>query len=145
VLNVDAWDGYPAAQARLYDALARTPNPVVLTGDVHAAFALDVTPEPGDRPIGVELATTSISSGGDGADLAPTGQTFLAANPHLHYANQRRGYLRGRLTPDQLTVDFRTVPYVAADAAAPIATDRSFVVVAGEPGFCHHRSREPTG
>jgi alkaline phosphatase D len=82
--------------------------------------------------VGVELATTSITSGGDGNDLSPTGQRFLDANPHLHYASQRRGYLRCRFTPTHVTVDFRTVPYVTGRADAPITTDRSFVVEAGQ-------------
>ena len=135
--NVDTWDGYPAAQRRLHDALATATNPVVLTGDLHAGFALDVTPAPvepgGDPgvPVAVEFATTSISSGGDGTDESPTHQRLLASNAHLHYAKPRRGYLRCRLTESQLAVDFRTVAHVEHTADAPIATDRSFVV---EPG-----------
>jgi len=81
------------------------------------------------------LATTSISSGGDGSDLSPTGKRFLAANPHLHYASQRRGYLRCTLTHDAMAVDFRTVPYVTGDADAPVVTDRSFVVEAETPAL----------
>jgi alkaline phosphatase D len=81
------------------------------------------------------LATTSISSGGDGSDLSPTGRRFLAANPHLHYASQRRGYLRCRLRDDAMVVDFRTVPYVAGDPNAPVVTDRSFVVEAERPAL----------
>ena len=135
--NVDTWDGYPAAQRQLHDALATATNPVVLTGDLHAGFALDVTPAPvepgGDpgAPVAVEFATTSISSGGDGSDESPTHQRLLASNAHLHYAKPRRGYLRCRLTESQLAVDFRTVAHVEHTADAPIATDRSFVV---EPG-----------
>jgi alkaline phosphatase D len=138
LLNADTWDGYPAAQRQLYAALERASNPVVLTGDLHAAYAFDVTAEPGraEAPtIAVELSTTSISSGGDGNDLSATGQRFLDANPHLHYASQRRGYLRCRLTNDAMAVDFRTVPYVTGNGDAPIATDRSFVVESGRAGL----------
>jgi alkaline phosphatase D len=138
LLNADTWDGYPVAQRRLYDALRRARSPVVLTGDLHAAYAFDVTASPGDSDaptIAVELATTSISSGGDGSDLSPTGRRFLAANPHLHYASQRRGYLRCRLTEDAIAVDFRTVPYVTGDPNAPAVTDRSFVVEAARPAL----------
>lgn len=133
LLNADTWDGYPAAQRLLHNALSTTSNPVVLTGDLHAGYALDIR-APLDGPeattIAVEFATTSISSGGDGQDISPTGQVLLDANPHLHYANQRRGYLRCRLTPLRLTVDFRTVPYVTGSSDASISTDRSFVVEA---------------
>src|SRR5262249_7238339 len=36
--RTDQWDGYPAARARLYEAMraTRLPNPVVLTGDFHS-------------------------------------------------------------------------------------------------------------
>ena len=128
LFNADAWDGYPAAQRRFHRELARAGNPVVLTGDVHAGCALDIGL---DRvPIAVELAATSISSGGDGDVILPTGQRLLAANPHLRYVNQRRGYLRCRLTPAQLTADFRTVPFVSRPGA-PVATHRSLSVPAG--------------
>ena len=134
--NVDTWDGYPAAQQLLYDALATAANPIVLTGDLHAGYALDIR-APLDDPraavIATEFAATSISSGGDGEDLSPTGQRLLDANPHLRYANHRRGYLRCRLTTDHLKVDFRTVPHVTGTADAPVSTDRSFVVEAGNP------------
>lgn len=136
LFNVDTWDGYPAAQQLLYDALGTTTNPVVLTGDLHAGYALDIRPPvdgPPAMPIAVELATTSISSGGDGDDVSPEAQRFLDANAHLHYTDRRRGYLRCRLTPEHLTADFRTVPYVTGRADAPVFTDRSFVVEAGSP------------
>jgi alkaline phosphatase D len=130
LFNSDAWDGYGAAQARRNDGLARAVNPVVLTGDVHAAYALDVVRGPEGEPVAVELTATSISSGGDGAPMLPTGVAYRAANPHAHYVNQQRGFLRCRLEPGALTADFRTVPFVERPGAQ-IATDRSFTVEAG--------------
>jgi alkaline phosphatase D len=106
---------------------------VVLTGDLHAGYAFDIRAALAghdEASIGAEFAATSISSGGDGTDLSPAGRRFLDSTPHLHYANQRRGYLRCRLTPSDLTVDFRVVPYVSGRADAPVFTDRSFVVEA---------------
>ena len=42
---LDTWDGYPAARDRLVNALAENLSPnrnfVVITGDVHAAFAME--------------------------------------------------------------------------------------------------------
>ncbi len=132
LVNVDTWDGYPAAQRLLYEALAAAANPVVLTGDLHAGYAFDIRDsDRDDGPIGAEFAATSISSGGDGVDLSAAGRRFLDSTPHLHYANQRRGYLRCRLSRADLTVDFRVVPYVTGSADAPVFTDRSFVVEAG--------------
>ena len=88
LFNVDAWDGYPVAQRRLHAELARARNPVVLTGDVHAG-----TPSTscGIRcPSRWSSPRTSISSGGDGASILPTGVTLLAANGDPKYVNQRR-------------------------------------------------------
>jgi alkaline phosphatase D len=105
----------------------------VLTGDLHAAYAFDIRTAlagHGESTVGVEFAATSISSGGDGADLSVAGQRFLDGTPHLHYANQRRGYIRCRLTPANLTVDFRVVPFVTGSPDAPAHTDRSFVIEA---------------
>ena len=132
IVNVDTWDGYPAAQRLLYDALGTASNPVVLTGDLHAGYAFDIRPgdDDGEAPIGAEFAATSISSGGDGADLSDSGRRFLDNTPDLHYVSQRRGYLRCRVTPAQMNVDFRVVPYVTGAADAPVRTDGSFVVEA---------------
>lgn len=131
--NVDTWDGYPAAQRRLHDALATADNPVVLTGDLHAGYAMDVTTPSG--PVAAEFAATSISSGGDGDDDSPTHQRLRASNPHIRYVKPRRGYLRCRMTENEITVDFRTVPYVESAADAPVVTDRSFVVEPGRRGI----------
>lgn len=136
--NTDTWDGYPVAQRRLHDALAVTANPVVLTGDLHAGYALDVTapgPDGSDEAIAAEFAATSVSSGGDGGDGSPTHRRLLESNPHLHYAKPRRGYLRCRVSEREMAVDFRTVAYVERDALAPVTTDRSFVVEAGRRGM----------
>ncbi|MEV4755678.1 alkaline phosphatase D family protein [Micromonospora sp. NPDC049559] len=137
--NMDAWDGYAAEQRQMLDGLAalRGGNPVVLTGDVHAAYALEMKrdfADPAARPFGVELVTTSISSGGNGADISANGQNFLAANPHLKLVNERRGYLVVRLTPHELRADYRVVPYVDR-TGAPVQTVKSFVVEAGNPGL----------
>ncbi|HEX5740784.1 MAG TPA: alkaline phosphatase, partial [Pilimelia sp.] len=45
-----------------------------------------------------------------------------------------RGYVRARLTPAALAVDFRVVPYVSR-AGAPARTRASFVVEDGRPGL----------
>ncbi|GIJ64071.1 alkaline phosphatase D family protein [Virgisporangium aurantiacum] len=137
--NMDAWDGYAAQQRRLLDGLAaqRHRNPVVLTGDVHAAYAMDMKTDfadPGSTSFGVELVATSISSGGNGTDVSATGRAFLAANPHLKLVDERRGYTVLRLTEGEMRVDYRAVPYIDR-TGAPVATVASFVVEAGNPGL----------
>ncbi|KIF77203.1 alkaline phosphatase [Streptomyces sp. 150FB] len=137
--NMDAWDGYAAEQKRMHDGLAalRTRNPVVVTGDVHAAYAMDMKrdfADPDSETFGVELVGTSISSGGNGMEVSVNGQNFLDHNPHLKLVNERRGYLVVTLTPHELHADYRAVPYIDRPGA-PISTVKSFTVEAGNPGL----------
>ncbi|GGN96756.1 alkaline phosphatase [Actinoplanes lobatus] len=135
--NMDAWDGYRAARDRLQRGwLARgVRNPLVLTGDVHAAFANDLKldyRDPGSATIGTELICTSISSNGDGTPL--TEIPFARVNPHLRYFSERRGYTLVTLGRDRARADFRTLPVVTRRGAR-VATHASFVTEAGRPGL----------
>lgn len=137
--NPDAWDGYTANRQRILTGLAgsRVCNAVVLTGDVHAHWAADVVERPGDpssRSVATELVTSSITSGGDGSDTRADVDAVLAENPHLKYFSNRRGYVRTRITPDEMRVDFRTVPYVSRPDA-PVGTGASFVVADRDPSL----------
>src|SRR3546814_9542222 len=54
-LNMDSWDGYPAARSRLLAAAQRADADLVtLSGDSHNAWAFDLTH--GGRPAGIEIA-----------------------------------------------------------------------------------------
>ena len=139
--DMDTWDGYVASRGRVIDAWrqAGVRNPVVLTGDIHEAFASDVKADFDDlssESVGVELITTSITSGGDGSDSATDA---LDWNPHIKFNNDLRGYLRVDLTPDLLSARFRTVDYVS-EVGAPVRTRAQFGVVDGE-----HRLRRISG
>ncbi|MEJ3749594.1 alkaline phosphatase D family protein [Actinomycetes bacterium KLBMP 9797] len=133
LFNMDAWDGYHAQQQRVLSGLAAA-NPVVVTGDVHSSYAFDLKADVESPTIGVELVGTSISSAGNGMDISPNGEKFLAANPHLKLVNERRGYLVCRLTGAELRADYRILPYVE-QPGAPVSTHRSFVVEAGTRGL----------
>ena len=80
------WDAYQAAQQRVIDAVAarNAGGFVVLTGDIHRNYHLDILSDfedPDSTVVGVEFAGTSISSGRDGGEtdagleLAASGQT----------------------------------------------------------------------
>ena len=138
-VSMDRWDGYPEAQSRLLSFLdeARPPNPVVLTGDIHSNWAADLKADfldPSSSVVGAELVGTSISSGGDGTDSGAGREEVLAQNPHIHFVNRQRGYVRCSVTPDRLTADYRIVPYVTRPGG-PIETRASFVVEDGRPGL----------
>lgn len=63
-MNLDAWDGYPAARSRLYqDLLSHANNPLILAGDTHNSWAFNLRDD-SHTPVGVEIATPGISSPG---------------------------------------------------------------------------------
>ena len=130
--NTDGWDGCVANRDRIVAGWVNSPvrNRVVLTGDVHSHWAGEVRErfnEQSSPVVATELVTTSISSGGDGlvsrADIAEV----LAENPHLRYDSSRRGDVRTRITPDEMRVDYRQVPFISR-RGAPVETGASFVV-----------------
>ncbi|MEV4317170.1 alkaline phosphatase D family protein [Actinocrispum sp. NPDC049592] len=136
-VSMDAWDGYPASRDRIQKGWVQrgVRNPVVLTGDVHRAWANDLKVDytnPGAPVIGTELVTSSVSSGGDGADT--TGIPNGAYNPHLRFYSQHRGYVRAQVTPAAMNVDFRAVDKITTRGAAA-RTLKSFVIQEGRPGL----------
>ena len=135
-LGMDGWDGYPAARARLLAGLRdRRANAVVLTGDVHSAWAGTLHENP-DDPASPALATefvgTSISSGGDGSDGGA--EAVLRQNPHIGFYNNRRGYTLHRATAARLEAVFRAVAQVSTPGA-PRQDKVAFVVEAGRAGL----------
>ncbi len=109
-MNLDAWDGYPAARARLLaSAQEADANLVVLSGDSHNAWAFDLDH---DRdPAGVEFAGQSVSSpgleGSVAADPDALARAFVEGNRQLKWAQtSRRGYFTVRLTPERVTSEW---------------------------------------
>ncbi|MFC5268701.1 alkaline phosphatase D family protein [Kribbella qitaiheensis] len=135
--SMDSWDGYRASRARIQQGWVdrATRNPVVLTGDVHRAWASNLVADynnPASAVIGSELVTTSVTSSGDGDGA--TAIPDVGTNPWLKFYNNRRGYVRTTISPTQLRADFRAVAKVSEhDAAA--STVKSFVIEEGRPGL----------
>jgi len=138
VISMDAWSGYPAARDRLLSWMdaKRDRNFVVLTGDIHANFVMDVHRDMG-RPespvVGTEFIGTSITSGGDGSERWPSLQQYESRVPSMKYHDRRRGYVRCLVTPDSWRADYRRVPYVMRPGA-PVETAATFVAHPGRPG-----------
>jgi alkaline phosphatase D len=136
--SMDKWDGYTASRARLHARLreTRAPNPVLLSGDVHQHFGADLKLDytRSESPtIGVELTNSSITSGGDGADVAEDWAPARADNPHVKVHSGRRGYIACTATPTRLRADFRVLDRVTV-REMPVRTHASLVVEAGRPG-----------
>lgn len=135
--RTDQWDGYPAARERILETMQRSDNPVVLSGDIHHSVAADVKAKPDDASssnVGVELVCTSIGSNGDGAPKDSLADDWLQ-HSYVKLYDGRRGYVHCRLTDQELTADFKYVPYVEADDQAPLKTIARFRTEAGNPGL----------
>ncbi len=133
----DAWDNYKPERDALRDHITQvgTSNPVVLTGDVHAAYVCDVKADfddPTSLTVATELVGTSITTGRDGVDQNPGDAIQFAENPHIKFINRKRGYIRNVITPSTWTADYRVVEFVTTPGA-PVTTRTSFVIEDGQP------------
>lgn len=140
VLNVDQWDGYPAARERLLRHLADhdISDVVVLTGDIHSAGAGDlaVVDEAGGRtPVAVEFVGTSITSSSL-VDIVPGGADLVTPDkfPGIAYLNVRdHGYGRCTITPDEWRTEFVVVETITDPANGASRVDATCVTPAGTP------------
>lgn len=142
IINTDQWDGYRAERARVFDLLEslQVPNPVVLTGDIHTSWCMDLSRDPanplvyspidGSGSLGVEFVCTSVTSPGLDAlnDLTPL---LRLLNPHIKYVDlARKGYLLLDITPERLTGEHWYVDAIdRADAGEAFGT--AYAVEAG--------------
>jgi alkaline phosphatase D len=84
-LNLDAWDGYPAAREKvLQTAVALNKNLISLAGDTHNAWASNLDTLDA-KPAGVEFATSSVSS--------PGFEEYLPAIPPAALASALTGFI----------------------------------------------------
>jgi alkaline phosphatase/alkaline phosphatase D len=138
-LSMDAWDGYRASRARVVAGAQATgvENWLILTGDVHVGYALDVKEDfddPESATVGTEVTCTSVASGRDGVEQPANWDLYMRANPHMKFYNGKRGYVRAELDREAARLDFRTVSAVTTPGA-PVTTAASFVTEAGNPGL----------
>jgi alkaline phosphatase D len=94
LVNTDSWSGYPAARRRLYDTLSRdNGRAVVLTGDIHMSFGLDLVSDLG-QALGAEFVTTSVTSPSLEQDLAERALELIDEALSVRFADLwRRGYM----------------------------------------------------
>jgi alkaline phosphatase D len=137
--SMDVWNGYEQPRRRLCTFMqeAKPKNPVVLTGDIHSNWAIDIKADfdrPESRVVGSEFVGTSISSSGDGVENPNAEATLKRENPHLHFFLAKRGYVSCTVEKQQWRSDYRVVPIVTKPGAG-IETRASFVVEANNPGL----------
>jgi alkaline phosphatase D len=128
-LNLDAWDGYPAARERLLrSALDADANLVVLSGDSHNGWAFDL--DLGGTPAGAEFAGHSVTSPGFESYAPSVAPAELAAklrarNPAMKWAEvRRRGYLTVTLSPQRATGEWLSLETVRTRTTRIAATRR---------------------
>lgn len=137
--SMDQWCSALHERQKLLEFMAdrRVPNPVVLTGDIHANWANDVRVDdhkPETPIVATEFVGTSISSGGNGVDKIKQHDGVMANNPGVHFFNAERGYVRCTVTPKLWTSDY----VVCRDVTKPggqIVVRETFVTEAGKPGI----------
>ncbi|MEO6703321.1 MAG: alkaline phosphatase D family protein, partial [Jatrophihabitantaceae bacterium] len=135
LLNSDQWDGYQADQAELIAHLQAQPasagDGVVLTGDIHSSWAMDLPADrsaSGYQPVGVEFVCPSVTSDGfyelvraslptgtpaSAAVATTTGVTtaVTAANPWVKFLNGiGHGYTLIDVTAQRVQADFYLTP-----------------------------------
>ncbi|MFT4678009.1 MAG: alkaline phosphatase D [Flavobacteriales bacterium] len=114
-LNTDQWDGYQGDRNWFYSALQGfdISNPVILTGDIHTAWAnnlplsdYDESSETGS--LGVEFVVTSVTSQGSPIDAGTSIIQLL--NPHVEYIDlTAHGYIMLDVTTSKVQGDYHYV------------------------------------
>lgn len=117
----------------------RRPRPGItlasIVGDIHRTIVSELRRDYQDDSapvVGVEIASTSIASGKDGADVDTAGADIAAASPHVKFGNARRGYLRATLTPTEWQSEVRVLDAISIPGA-PVRTAATVTVPEGRP------------
>jgi alkaline phosphatase D len=138
-LNLDAWDGYPAARERLLrSALEADANLLVLSGDSHNGWAFDLDLD--GAAAGAEFAGSSVTSPGleayaSGVAPKEVERAVRARNPALKWADtSRRGYLTLTLTPDRAAGEWLSLETVRTRSTR-LASRHAMSVRRGENRF----------
>ncbi|PKP83258.1 MAG: alkaline phosphatase [Alphaproteobacteria bacterium HGW-Alphaproteobacteria-18] len=114
-VNLDSWDGYPAARERLLtSALEAAANLVVLSGDSHMFWANDLYRDSDSAFAGVEFATGSLTSPGGYENLTSDPRIFdIAAkaipekNRGVRFANVKdKGFILLTLTQETAQAEY---------------------------------------
>ncbi|MCA9607040.1 MAG: alkaline phosphatase D family protein [Myxococcales bacterium] len=139
---VDGWSGYPRARERLLKGIADEgiADVVVLTGDVHSSWAMDLPIDPfdpvgydpvtGDGAVAVEIVAPAVTSPGlpDEASAA----RFVESNPHLFWAElHARGFVVLDLAESRVQADWFLVGDVEDELDDEETHAASFVVTRG--------------
>ncbi len=123
-VNDDQWDGYAADRKKLYDIILNNniQNIVVLTGDIHTAWAMDLpyntatyNANTGAGSVGVEFVCTSVTSSSSPIPLDPLYPLISTILPHIKYVDlYKKGYGVLDLTADKAQGQFYAVKTITS-------------------------------
>ena len=124
--NEDAWNGYPVGRRRLLNRIndAGVDNMVVITGDVHSSWAMDITrddgeydPETGEGAVGVEFVAPGVTS-----PSAPgLGESLSSTSPHIFFWDEEnRGYFVLDVRSDKVQADWYYIEGLEEDQRAEV-------------------------
>lgn len=141
---LDSWDGFPAERRRLLEHLKaeELDNVVVLSGDIHSSFALELPldpldsasydPESGTGALAVEFTTPAVTSPGLPAELVGVAQDRLNDVKHIKYSElTKRGYLLVDVTEQRLEAEYFYLERVD-EPDEPAVFAAAFAVQAGK-------------
>lgn len=120
--NLDAWDGYAyEREVILGTAKSKNHNLVVIAGDTHNAWANELKDVNGDT-VGVEFATSSVSSPGleyylnlPAEQIPATEAAIVELVPDLKYTNLKdRGFMTLTFTKEAVRSDWHYVSTILA-------------------------------
>lgn len=156
VFDPGNWNGFPEDRQRLYDFIQnnRINNVVVLTGDIHMSFVMNMTGYPKDKTqyhkptgrgaIGVEVTGPSISrvnmqEAGVPRGFIPLVQSVSRSlNPHHVWCKfTDHGYFTLNVTPERCVAEFWYVPIKTKTTTQKFG--RGYTVKAGD----NHWTRKP--
>lgn len=133
----EGWDAFPAARARLMEAIAqpRVQDVVFLGGDVHRHVAANLRFDPTDRGssiIASEIVASSITSKG----MSEVATAWVkAGNPDvLHMRSDQRGHVMLDVTPREVRCVFRGTPHPVRPQSR-LRTQATYVIERGRPGL----------
>ncbi|MEO6698513.1 MAG: alkaline phosphatase D family protein [Paraperlucidibaca sp.] len=144
-VNMDQWDGYVAERNRLRDFIRAIglENLVVLTGDIHTSWAMELYENPAlligggaEQPFGVELVTPSVTSPGFPDGVAEVVSVAVPlANPHIRYNELKsKGFIVVDVTPERMVAEWRYVQSISDELLIGVenrAKRRQFQVLSG--------------
>ena len=138
-LNLDAWDGYPVCRERIHGLFKQfAPNPVVLAGDTHNAWAFNMQNHQGEE-VGVEIGTPGVTSPGMEAYLPAPSQMMrdafkVSSSELFDLDTTRRGWTVVEMTPTEVTSKWRFVSTIL-ESQYQINESEALVCRAGDRRF----------